>query len=91
MADAYTVDADGSQAAPAYTFLKPDFRIRSLKSNVVLRWEYLPGSTLFVVWNQNRYNSITDPRFRALHDLRGIFSDDMQNVFLLKVNYYLSR
>jgi hypothetical protein len=92
VADSYTIDADGSQAAaPAYTFLKPDFRIRSLKSNVVLRWEYLPGSTLFVVWNQNRYNSITDPRFRALRDLGSIFSDDMQNVFLLKVNYYLSR
>jgi hypothetical protein len=92
VADAYTIDADGPQAiAPAYTFAKPDFRIRSLKTNVVLRWEYLPGSTLFLVWNQNRYNSITDPRFRALHDLGGIFNDDMQNVFLLKVNYYLSR
>ncbi len=51
----------------------------------------MPGSTLIVVWKRIRYHSITDPPFRALHDLRGIFSDDMQNVFLLKVNYYLSR
>jgi len=31
-----------------------------------------------------------DPRFRALHDLGGIFSDDMQNVLLVKANYYCS-
>ena len=35
-------------------------------------------------------NSITDPRFRALGDLAGIFGDNMQNVLLVKANYYLS-
>jgi hypothetical protein len=86
-----TVDADGGGPAPSYTFDRPDFRIRSLRSNVVLRWEYRPGSTLFLVWNQNRFNVGSDPRFRALRGLRDIFRDDMQNVFLVKLNYYLSR
>ena len=85
-----TVDADGAGPAPSHTYPVTDFRIRSLRSNVVLRWEYRPGSTIFLVWNQNRFNIASDPRFRALHDLGGIFSDDMQNVLLVKANYYLS-
>ena len=85
-----TVDADGNGPAPSNTFSNPDFSIRSIRSNLVLRWEYRPGSTLFLVWNQNRFNFRTDPRFRALENLGGIFSDDMQNVFLIKANYYFS-
>ncbi len=85
-----TVDADGAGPAPSHTYPVTDFRIRSLRSNVVLRWEYRPGSTIFLVWNQNRFNIASDPRFRALHDLGGIFSDDMQNVLLVKANYYFS-
>lgn len=85
-----TVDADGNGPAPSQTIANPDFSIRSIRSNLVLRWEYRPGSTLFVVWNQNRFNFRTDPRFRPLNNLGGIFSDDMQNVFLIKANYYFS-
>jgi hypothetical protein len=85
-----TVDADGAGPAPSFTYPNLDFRLRSLRSNVVLRWEYRPGSTLFVVWNQNRFSRAADPRFRVLRDLRGIFDDDMQNVLLLKANYYFS-
>ena len=89
-ANTTTVDADGTGPAPSYTFSNPDFSIRSIRSNLVLRWEYRPGSTLFLVWNQNRFNFRTDPRFRALNNLGGIFSDDMQNTFLVKANYYFS-
>lgn len=85
-----TVDADGAGPAPAFTYGDPSFRIRSLRSNIVLRWEYRPGSTLFLVWNQNRANLDRDPRFRALRDLGSIFGDDMRNVLLVKGNYYFS-
>ena len=84
------VDADGAGPAPSFAYPNPDFRLRSIRSNVVLRWEYRPGSTLFLVWNQGRQNLIGDPDFRPLHDLSGIFRDDMQNVFLVKANYYVS-
>jgi len=84
------LDADGSGPSPRFLYPDPDFRIRSIRSNVVLRWEYRPGSTLFLVWNQSRQNAITDPSFRPFHDLSGIFGDDMQNVFLVKANYYVS-
>ncbi len=85
-----TVDADGDGPAPALSYANPDFRRRSLRSNVVLRWEYRPGSTLFLVWNQGRSSQIGDPRFRPLRDLGGIFGDDMQNVFLAKATYYFA-
>ncbi len=87
---ATTIDADGAGPSPSYTYGNQDFRIRSIRSNLVLRWEYRPGSTLFLVWNQSRFNSGTDPRFRPFRDLGDIFSDDMRNVLLIKANYYFS-
>ncbi len=86
----YTLDPDGGGPAASFQFVDPDFRIRSLRSNLVVRWEYRPGSTVFIVWNQNRGFRALDPRFRALRDLGAIFGDDQQNVFLIKANYYFS-
>jgi hypothetical protein len=88
-ANRYTATA--GPGAAAVTFTNPDFRVRSLRSNLVMRWEYLPGSTLFVVWNQSRATQVGDPRFNSLKDVWGIWDDPMQNVLLVKVNYYLSR
>nr|MBA2687078.1 carbohydrate binding family 9 domain-containing protein [Gemmatimonadaceae bacterium] len=50
----YTVDPDGSGAAPSFSFGDRDFNTRSLRGNAVLRWEYRPGSALFLVWQQSR-------------------------------------
>jgi hypothetical protein len=86
----YVVEPDGAGPAAPFTFGNPDFRIRSLRSNVVMRWEYHPGSTLFLVWNQSGQNVGSDPRFRALRDLSDVFDVDMRNVFLIKVNRYFS-
>jgi hypothetical protein len=56
----------------------------------VFRWEYRPGSTLFVVWNQNRGSQIFDPTWNGVSDLWGLRNDPQQNVFLVKLNYYLN-
>ena len=71
-----------------------DFHHRSLKSNMVLRWEFQPGSTLFAVWSQSRDASPEDPteedlEFRPFDRLRSSFSDEGSNVFLIKLNYWL--
>jgi hypothetical protein len=87
--DVYTVDADGAGPAEALSFSNPDFRVRSFRSNVVLRWEYLPGSTLFLVWSQDRAERFGDADFDGTRDLRSIFSDPMRNVFLIKASYWL--
>jgi hypothetical protein len=69
----------------------PDFRVRSLQTNAVLRWEYRPGSTLFLVWTQRRSGAFSDPTFDAGHDLgRQLLRDPPTNVLLVKLNYWLS-
>ncbi len=87
----YTVDPDGADGpAPPITFSNPDFSVRSLRSNLVLRWEYLPGSTLFLVWNHGRSGYSSDPRFQMREGLRDLWRDDQQNTFLIKVNYWIN-
>ncbi len=67
---------------------QPDFNWKSFNSNVVLRWEYRPGSTLFVVWTQNRdtWEGVGDFRFR--HDWNNLFETIPGNTFLIKLNYW---
>ena len=87
--DFYSVDADGAGPARTVRFFNPDFRLRSFRSNVVLRWEYLPGSTFFLVWAQDRSDRISDPAFDGTGDLQRLFSDPMRNVFLAKASFWL--
>jgi hypothetical protein len=87
----YTVDPDGDGEAPAIGFDNPDFLFRSLRSNLVLRWEYLRGSTMYVVWNHGRSGGSTDPSFQLGDELGNLWRDDAQHTFLVKINYWLSR
>ena len=87
----YTVHPDSSQPSNSFQFSNPDFRVRSLRSNAVLRWEYRPGSTLFLVWTQSRSADLSDPTLDVGHYLaRELLRDPPTNVLLIKVNYWLS-
>ena len=71
----------------------PDFHIRSLRGNTVLRWEFRPGSTLFLVWSQAREIELEDVgaadlEFRPVHRLRNSFTDPGKNIFLIKCRYW---
>jgi len=77
---AYDLDANGN----------PDFNVKSFRTTNVLRWEYKPGSTLFVVWQQARENDAVPGGFRFGRDVRGIFGVTPQNVFLVKLSYWLN-
>ena len=87
--DFYSVDADGLGPARTIHFPNPDFRVRSFRSNVVLRWEYLPGSTLFVVWTQDRFGRASEPGLDGIDDVRDLWNDPMRNVLLVKASYWL--
>ena len=90
--NSYLIDPDGG-GGPADTIrlANPDFRIRSFQSNAVLRWEYRPGSTLFLVWTQSRFGFFDDPAVQFGHDQgRGLMRDPPTNVLLVKFNYWLS-
>jgi hypothetical protein len=87
----YTVDPDAVGVAPAFQFGDPNFNVRNLRGNAVLRWEYLPGSALFVVWQQQRSGFEPIGDFDAGRDIGRIFRTIPTNVFLVKATYWIGR
>ena len=66
----------------------PDFNYKSFKLNAVFRWEYMPGSDLYVVWTQARDRSDEFGDFGFDRDLNDMFNTVSDNVFLAKINYW---
>jgi hypothetical protein len=56
----------------------------------VLRWEYRPGSTIFLVWSQTRSGDFSTVNVGLVNDVRqALFLDRPTNVLQVKVNYWL--
>ncbi len=53
------------------------------------RWEFRPGSALYVVWNENRANTLGIGDFRFTRDLRGISTAPSHDVFVVKMSWWL--
>lgn len=89
---AYTAFPDSAgHPTDSITIANPNFRTRSFQMNAVVRWEYRPGSTLFLVWTQSRARGFSDPSFNAGRDFGSqLFADRPTNVLLIKVNYWMS-
>jgi len=68
----------------------PDFNDQWFNVNVVLRWEYLPGSTMFLVWSQARQGGDSMYDTTAGENLNAAFEAPAANVVLLKVSYWLN-
>ena len=96
----YSVDPDGNGPAARFRLSDQDFSYRSLLGNAVFRWEWRPGSTLFFVWQQKRINSISghgpaEARpwvgdFELGRDAQHMFEVAPDNIFMIKVNYWLN-
>jgi hypothetical protein len=71
-------------------FGNPDFNVRQLQANAVVRWEYRPGSTLFLVWSSGRGSQTRDASFDVGRDFDRLLGDAGTNVLLLKLNYWLN-
>ncbi len=69
---------------------QPDFDWNSFNSNVILRWEYRPGSTLYVVWTQARGVVSDTADLNLRRDVDALFDTVPGNTFLVKVNYRLA-
>ncbi len=83
------IDPDGTGPAQEFSLSNRDFNFRSLRGNLVFRWEYTPGSTLFFVWTQDR--SATSP-FGDLdfgRDFDALTGASADNIFLIKATYWL--
>ena len=88
----YVVDPDGAGGVSApFQFGDPNFNVRNLRGNAVLRWEYRPGSALFFVWQQERSGFEPIGDFSAGRDIGDIFNTVPTNVFLIKATYWLGR
>lgn len=89
-----TAGADGSQTVTAdgesFTLSNRDFLVRSLRSNVVLRWEWRPGSTLFLVWQQDRFGQDVSRALAGPRDVLDAFGTTGDNILLVKASYWLS-
>lgn len=84
--DGYAVTADGQ----SFTLPNPDFNVLSFRSNLVMRWEWLPGSTLFLVWQQDRSGNVLSGREASVGSLFDSFSAPGSNFLAVKATYWLA-
>jgi hypothetical protein len=87
----YLADPDGGGAAPSFTFTDPDFNLKSLRANAVFRWEVKPGSNLYAVWQRQAVDVAHPGEFRFGRDAGALFSAPGDDVFLVKMAYWLGR
>ena len=59
--------------------------------NTVFRWEFKPGSTLYVVWTQQREDETSDGRFAFNQDISRMMRAPGDNVFMVKMSYWFGR
>ncbi len=84
----YTVDPDGAGAASPFSIGNPDFSFASLRGNAVLRWEYRPGSTFYLVWTQDRSDQSGDGDFEFGRSLRRLGQAKGNHVVAVKFSYW---
>jgi hypothetical protein len=88
--DDYIVDADGKGPANEYRFGNPDFNYKSIRGNAVLRWEYMPGSTLYLVWTQNKEDNEVREAFSFRNSFGKLIDARPDNIFMMKFTYWLN-
>ena len=85
-----TVDPDGAGTGAPFSVTDQSFNLRSLRANLVFRWEYRPGATLFLVWQQSRSNEADGVgKFDLGRDLRGLRTAPADNLLAVKLSYWL--
>jgi len=87
--DGYYIDED-SDSNIDYEFGRRDFNVQQFLSNLVVRWEYNPGSSLYLVWSQTRDGFNSTGNLDLFNDLGDLFDSDENkpyNVFLIKLSY----
>jgi hypothetical protein len=84
----YNIDENHDQKTD-YSFSNPNFNFMQFRSNLVVRWEYLPGSTAYFVWSQGRTMSNDVGEFSFNNDMDKLFDVQPHNIFLIKISYRL--
>ncbi|MEP6778500.1 MAG: DUF5916 domain-containing protein [Gemmatimonadaceae bacterium] len=87
----YTIDPDGVGPASAFSFANPDFTQRSLRGNAVFRWEYRPGSVVYLAWTHSRFNQDGEGNLDFSRERTALEASHPNNVFLVKISWWIPR
>ena len=82
----YSIDENNDNIED-YSFGKPDFNFKEFLSNLVIRWEYNPGSSVYLVWSQTRSGFDPTGTLDYFNDMGDLFHYRPHNVFLVKFSY----
>ncbi len=80
------IDPDGT--GRPFSITDPDFNSKSLRGSAVLRWEYLPGSTIYFVGTQLRTDESDPGAFRFGRNVSQLFRSQPDNLFLIKLSFW---
>jgi hypothetical protein len=87
----FLIDPDGGGPARSFRLADPDFNFKSLRANVVVRWEFRPGSAAYFVWTERRQNQAHpgDPSFGR--DASELFHSPADDVLMVKVAWWFGK
>jgi hypothetical protein len=86
----YRVD-ENKDGITDYQFDNPNFNFNEFLSNLVLRWEYLPGSALYLVWSQNRRFEASNGNFDFSHNFSELYKNEKpNNTLMVKLSYRIA-
>jgi hypothetical protein len=80
-------DVEDGNGMHRFSFDNPNFNFGQFRSNMVVRWEYIPGSTVFLVWTQETNGSFYDNKSPGHRNYSFNFPDRTHNIYLLKFTY----
>jgi hypothetical protein len=87
----YTVYPNGSAGeVPGFRIWNPDFNFKSLRANAVFRWEYLPGSTMYFVWTNEKMDYESRGDFTFGRDVNRLMRMTPDNVYSIKITYWIN-
>lgn len=89
--DKYIIDPTSGDDSDAFTIGNPNFNYKALVGTAVLRWEFSPGSTLYLVWTRNGYDYQHPGNFQLRRDLSDLFGATADNFFAIKATYWIGR
>ena len=87
----YIIDPTGGDDSDAFATANPDFNFKALVGTAVLRWEFSPGSTAYLVWTRNGYNFDNPGTFDLSRDMGELFRTQPDDFVALKVSYWLGQ
>jgi hypothetical protein len=86
----YSIDPDGQGPAQQISLDDPNFNFISLRGNAVLRWEYSPGSVVYLVWTQSRSESENIGDFQFNRSAGKLFDLHPDNIYMIKFTYWFN-